>query len=182
VDYSEYIQNNQKALNENDSHEIKSLVAKLIVLRDKSATLWILGNGGASSTASHCLVDFMKTGQNSKGVGVKCAVISEMVALVTAIGNDIAFENIFSEVLEKYLRPQDAVLALSVSGTSPNIIKAMKTAQEKGNDVFCIFGAKGHQSSLGSAVRIVVNSTDYQIVENVQLALIHWITKELQLA
>ncbi len=102
-----------------------------------------------------------------------------MTALQTALGNDISFEDGFAYALRRFASKGDALMIISVSGTSPNLLRVTEVAREIDIPVFSIVGAKGSQQSRLSAHAIIIPSEDYQIVENAQMVLVHWITKVL---
>jgi D-sedoheptulose 7-phosphate isomerase len=78
-----------------------------------------------------------------------------------------------------YLQPKDVVLIFSVSGKSPNLLQAMASAKRIGSRVAGVVGQSGEHLRSQADVLLVLESLDYQIVENVQLAIMHWITKKL---
>jgi phosphoheptose isomerase len=102
-----------------------------------------------------------------------------MVSLQSAFSNDVSFEAGFSATLDMYLEPKDVVLIFSVSGKSPNIIQAIASARRLGSRVTGVVGRSGEHLRSQADVLIVLESLDYQIVENVQLAIMHWLTKKL---
>ena len=142
-------------------------------------TLYVIGNGGSASTSSHAVVDFNKTvGVHGLPV-LRTIAISEMVSLTTAVSNDIDFDFSFSHPLNSFLQGGDSVLVLSVSGTSPNLVNAMKVARERKCSVFAIFGEHGVVNSSLCDSLVIIPTSDYQVVENVTLFIIHWLTKYL---
>lgn len=102
-----------------------------------------------------------------------------MVSLTTAVSNDIDFDFSFSHPLSNFLQDGDSILVLSVSGTSPNLVNAMKVARERKCSVFAIFGENGMVNSSLCDNLVIIPTHDYQVVENVTLFIIHWLTKYL---
>lgn len=139
----------------------------------------MIGNGGSASTSSHAVVDFNKTvGVHGLPV-LRTIAISEMVSLTTAISNDIDFGSSFSHPLKSFLQDGDSILVLSVSGTSPNLVNAMRLAREQKCNVFAIFGEQGVVNASLCDSLVIIPTPDYQVVENVTLFIIHWLTKYL---
>jgi len=157
------------------------LIEELQNIRSSENYLWILGNGGAAGTASHLVTDFSKGSSELGGKPLRAIAVSEMVSLMTATANDIGFEDVFSKALTLYAKKGDGVLILSVSGTSPNLIKAHVAAQELGLSTYSILGKKGLELGNSCDVSIVLDSDDYQIVENIQLMIGHWVMKRMRI-
>jgi D-sedoheptulose 7-phosphate isomerase len=92
--------------------------------------VFVCGNGGSSATASHMANDLNKFTIVNGKPRMKAMALTENVPLMTAWGNDVAYENIFVEQLLNFVEPGDVVVAISASGNSPNILRAVETAQE----------------------------------------------------
>ena len=109
--------------------EIEAFVTALLEARERESVVYFIGNGGSAATASHFANDI--------SIGTRCyekpfRVLSlcDNQAIITAIANDDGYENIFSQQLSVLLKKNDVVVAISASGNSPNLIKAIKTAKD----------------------------------------------------
>ena len=109
--------------------EIEAFVTVLLDARERESVVYFIGNGGSAATASHFANDI--------SIGTRCyekpfRVLSlcDNQAIITAIANDDGYENIFSQQLSVLLKKNDVVVAISASGNSPNLIKAIKTAKD----------------------------------------------------
>jgi D-sedoheptulose 7-phosphate isomerase len=102
-----------------------------------------------------------------------------MIAMQTAFGNDDSFESAFALSLRNYAKTGDAVMVLSVSGLSPNLLAASRAAIDMGLTLFSIVGVRGKDLAAKSDFALIVDSDDYQVVENTQMSLIHWFVKAL---
>jgi D-sedoheptulose 7-phosphate isomerase len=102
-----------------------------------------------------------------------------MTTLVSAVANDMSYEESFSEPLRLLAKREDVLIALSVSGTSPNIVRAVKEANALGVYSIGIFGSNGIVSANTCYKSLVIDSIDYQIVENAHVVVMHWLTKIL---
>jgi len=109
--------------------EIEAFVTVLLEARERESVVYFIGNGGSAATASHFANDI--------SIGTRCyekpfRVLSlcDNQAIITAIANDDGYENIFSQQLSVLLKKNDVVIAISASGNSPNLIKAIKTAKD----------------------------------------------------
>ena len=119
--------------------------------------IFVCGNGGSSSTAEHFTNDLF-----SKGVRAMC--LNSNTAIMTMIANDFGYEFVFSDQLELYAEEGDELVVFSCSGTSPNIVNAIETAEEMGMDVIELFGKEGKS---------------YEDIENDHLRAAHTIANEI---
>ena len=177
MDFDDYLNDNIRTLTSLDREEVGRFVTGLDALRKTGKTLWIAGNGGSASTASHAVVDFNKTISDKQSQPIRSVSISEMQSLTTAYANDVNFSETISGPLGHLAVRGDGLLVISVSGTSPNILSALNKAKEMDLQTFCIFGAAGFLPSKETTHPIIIDSRDYQVVENVQLFLIHLVVK-----
>jgi D-sedoheptulose 7-phosphate isomerase len=177
--WDEYVNANMKVLQQVDESDIADLLSFLEGIRKVGGTLWILGNGGNASLASHASADFSKTVNGLGGLPLKSVALSDLVALQTAFSNDESFEDGFGRSLRLLAKPEDGVLLFSVSGTSPNLLAAVKTAKELGLRVGAVVGSGGANPSQKPDCLLVLASSDYQVVENAQVSIMHWLTKRL---
>ncbi len=138
------------------------------------------GNGGSSSSASHLVADFQKNMYLDGGRPWECLSVVDSVPLITAWGNDTEYANIFAGQVRTWLRPDDILVAISGSGNSPNILRAVEAASEIGAVTvgFCGFGG----GKLSTLVRypIVIRSSNMQLVEDVHMILGHIIYSALR--
>jgi D-sedoheptulose 7-phosphate isomerase len=177
MNYEEYLTANSAALLNMERTQIEVFSNFLHELSQHGGRLWVAGNGGAASTASHAVADFNKTISGNNRKTIRTISLTEMTSLTTAFANDVDYQSSISGPLGLLADKNDALLVISVSGTSPNIVSALKFANEHQIKTLCIFGEQGRSISDQVDFPIIVNSSDYQIVENVQLYLIHWIVK-----
>jgi D-sedoheptulose 7-phosphate isomerase len=177
MDFDGYLNDNIRTLTSLDKEEVNRFVAGLDSLRKAGKTLWIAGNGGSASTASHAVVDFNKTISDNQSQSIRSVSISEMQSLTTAYANDVNFSETISGPLSQLALREDGLLVISVSGTSPNILSALNKAKEMDLRTFCMFGAAGVIPAKEITHPIIINSRDYQVVENVQLFLVHLVVK-----
>lgn len=177
--FSSYLDENLKVLGGVPDSVVEEFVQVLSQVRDSGGTVWCLGNGGSATLASHAVGDFAKTSKQHGAKPLFAIAPSEMTALQTAYANDESFEDAFSSTLYDFAEARDAVWIISVSGTSPNLLKAAKAARAKGARVLSTLGIRGKALCLESDVGIEIPSDDYQVVENAHVVLMHWFTKQL---
>jgi len=170
----QYLANKQ---NTNFSEIIDSMV-KCIYSRN---SIWILGNGGSASTAEHFETDlsYVRLGKKISYIGAH--TLTSNSALLTAIGNDIGFDEIFKHQLERKSRFGDIVFMISASGNSPNLIKAAAYAHEHGLVTIALLGFDGGKLLNLVKHHLLINSDigDYGPVEDMHLAICHSIACEL---
>lgn len=129
--------------------------------------LMIIGNGGSAGIASHLAIDFSKNG------GLRALAFNDPAAL-TCLGNDLGYENVFAQQIFFHARPGDLLIAISSSGRSPNILKAVQEARARGCSILTLsgFGADNPLRRAGD-VNLYVPSSAYGFVEITHLALCH---------
>jgi D-sedoheptulose 7-phosphate isomerase len=127
---------------------IRSIVDALMDVWEVSGTAYIIGNGGSASTASHMMNDLMKFTSLPGSRRFRAIALTDNVPLMSAIGNDIAYEDIFVEPLRNLLGSEDALIAISGSGNSPNIVKAVEFANSMGAATVGLCGSPGGRLSM----------------------------------
>ena len=155
-------------------------LAELIAgLAESQGILWTMGNGGSSSTGSHMACDVGKGIGASLDAPIRALSINEQAITQSAWANDFGFEDAMRNQLEQLARPGDAVLAISGSGNSPNVVTAAQWAKANGYPVAVLVGRNGGKLSQHADIELRVDSTDMQVLENVHLVVVHWLFKAL---
>lgn len=126
-----------------DSHAIAEVIQEIEAMGKRGGTLYVLGNGGSAATASHMVNDWAFGIRSNEGPFFRVIGLADNSSVITALANDIGFEDIFVEQLKVYLRPLDVVLAISVSGNSNNVLKAVDFARKVGAKVVTCTGFDG---------------------------------------
>lgn len=149
--------------------------------RRQNRTIFIIGNGGSASTASHCATDLGLGPRVFGGEAYRAVSLSDNCALLTAAGNDLGYDTVFSEQLRTLMQPGDVVLAISASGNSPNIVKAVEYANHAGGITVGFTGFDGGRlrQIAREALHVETPHGDYGPVEDVHLILNHLITTYL---
>ena len=147
---------------------------------EESGTLYIFGNGGSAALASHLACDFGKGTVNRGRPRFRTISLSDNVPLMTALANDIAYEDIFSEQLADLAQKGDAVLAISGSGNSPNVVKGLEMARKLGLRTFAVTGYSGGRVKPLCDLCLVVPSDNMQHIEDVHLAATHAIFRAIR--
>lgn len=135
--------------------------------------LFAFGNGGSASNVSHFITDLGKSASDRMGKRFRCLSLNENLSWITAIGNDYAYEDVYLRQLQNYARPGDLVLTLSVSGNSPNLVKAVQWANDNGLTTMALIGGKRGQLADLAHESIVIEDTHYGRVEDAQMTICH---------
>ena len=142
--------------------------------------VFILGNGGSASTASHFVCDLGKNTRVPGTPNFRVMGLTDNMALFSALANDEGYENVFAQQLGNYLQPDDVVIGISTSGNSPNVVNAIQFANSHGAQTIGFTGFSSGE--LGSLVDIDLHVPSHSIehVEDIHLVLEHLITKALR--
>jgi phosphoheptose isomerase len=130
------------------------------------------GNGGSASTADHMACDYSKRFKKSKN-SIKMFSLSSNSSVITAIGNDLSFNQIYSEQIKNFCDKKDILIIFSVSGNSENLIEAARVAKKKGLKIISFAGNNGGQLLKLSDICINLKSKNYGLVEDIHLSLTH---------
>jgi D-sedoheptulose 7-phosphate isomerase len=144
--------------------------------RDTDRTIYICGNGGSAAVASHFLVDLLKGGSYGHDRRFKMICLNDSMATVTAYANDISYECVFVEQLRNFARPGDLLLALSGSGNSPNVLRAVEYANTAGCRTIGLTKAGGGKLGGISQLTLAVPSNHMGRLEDGFTILMHIIT------
>jgi D-sedoheptulose 7-phosphate isomerase len=166
--------------------EIAAIAARLWQVVAGGGLVLVAGNGGSAATASHMALDWGKSTlgppPRTAGRRVRTVCLSDPSPVLTAWANDEGYEGVFAEQVTMLAGPGDAVVLLSVSGSSPNILAAARAARAAGAAVIALTGARGSALQRLADLGIVVPSDDYQAVEDAHLAISHALTTCLRSA
>ena len=181
-----YILELTRCLKSLDKTKIELVIDVLVDAYKKDRKVFILGNGGSATTASHMACDLgkgtLQRVYDNAERRLKVMSLTDNVAVMTAYGNDLSFDDIFVQQLRNLVETDDVVIALSGSGNSPNVVKAVEYAKSCGAVTIGILGFKTG-GKLGNMVdySIIVDSDHYGPIEDIQLILNHmiasWIAK-----
>jgi len=147
---------------------------------EQDRTLYIFGNGGSAALASHLACDFGKGTVVANRKRLRTVSLADNVALMTALANDLAYQEIFAEQLAGLAAKGDAVLAISGSGNSPNVVRGLEEARRIGLHTFAITGFSGGRVKPLADLCLVVPSDNMQHIEDVHLFATHAIFRALR--
>ncbi len=168
-----YVQAQKAALDSIPAEAVESIIGRMKQVWKEDRQLFVAGNGGSASNASHFITDLGKGASDKLPKRFRCLSLTDNVSWITALGNDYSYADIFVGQLQNYARRGDLFLGVSVSGNSPNLVKAMEWCRANGVETVALVGAKrGRMAELGDHV-IVIDSTHYGRVEDAQMGILH---------
>jgi D-sedoheptulose 7-phosphate isomerase len=170
-----YIEDLKNILENIDENVVESIVEQIEKVSQAKSRFYVIGNGGSSATASHWANDFAIGLKRRKLLTIDMVSICDNAAVTSAIANDIGYENIFYMQLKDILRPEDVILAISCSGNSPNIVKAVEYAKEIGSTVIGASGFDGGKLKDIADIKFHIDtpSNEYGLVEDIHMILDH---------
>lgn len=147
--------------------------------------VYIIGNGGSGTTASHMAEDLGKSTlrpedlQDESKKRLKVLSLTDNAGWLMAVGNDVGYEDIFVQQLMNYGRQGDLVIAISGSGNSPNVLKAVSWANRHGLITFGLTGYSGGKLKQQQKFGLHVDLNDMGMVESIHLSLFHWVLNDV---
>jgi D-sedoheptulose 7-phosphate isomerase len=135
--------------------------------------IFVFGNGGSAANASHFATDLGKGASDKVGRRFRVFCLNDNVSWMTALGNDYSYDEVFVRQLMNYAEPGDVALTLSVSGNSPNVVKALEWASANGLHTIALVGGKRGRMAEIARQTIVIDSTHYGRVEDAQMGICH---------
>jgi len=170
---ADYVRAQKDALDSIPVEAVSHLIDTLNKALQEDRQIFCFGNGGSAANCSHFATDLGKGASDKVGRRFRVLSLNDNVSWMTAIGNDYSYEDIFVRQLENYGRPGDVALSLSVSGNSPNCVKALEWARKNGLKTVALVGAKrGRMAEVAEEV-IVINDTHYGRVEDAEMGICH---------
>jgi D-sedoheptulose 7-phosphate isomerase len=170
-----YLEKLVSKINEIDVDTVVTIINHFIEASRNGSSIYVIGNGGSAATASHIANDF-SGGLKLRGIeNFNVVSLASNVPLLTAIANDVGYENIFYAQIFQKIKSSDILFAISCSGNSPNIIKAAKYANLVGTKVIGLTGFDGGELKEISNVNYHVSTDrgEYGLVEDLHMILDH---------
>jgi D-sedoheptulose 7-phosphate isomerase len=168
-----YMDAYKKTLNTLPLHKIHDLILEFAKANNSGRQIFVCGNGGSAANASHLATDITKGASDKMQTRFKCISLNEHMSLITAISNDYSYKDIFKRQLENFAMEGDILLTLSVSGNSPNLVEAVKWANDNGMHTIALLGGNGGLLAELAREKIVVESLHYGHVEDIHMLICH---------
>ncbi|MBI4805534.1 MAG: SIS domain-containing protein [Desulfovibrio sp.] len=159
-----------------DKNQIGRIADMLHAAYVADKQVFVMGNGGSAATASHFSSDLAKAVAVNGNRGFRAIPLTDNIPLMTAWGNDVGFEDIFSGQMRNLVNPGDVVIGISGGGMSGNVIKAMELARDRGARTVGLTGFTGGKLKGLVDECFIVPSENYQFIEDVHMMLVHLLT------
>ena len=175
----EYIDRLEQGLREINPVAIERVVETLENARRERRTIFIIGNGGSAATASHMANDLQKLASQGKDIPYRAIALTDNVPLITAWGNDEDYTAVFVRQLEALARAGDLLIAITGSGNSPNIVRAMEWAKNAGLKTIALLGFDGGKAKDIAEHVLLFPEDHYGRIEDAHMILEHMIANYL---
>lgn len=175
-----YLSDLQKTLDRLPLERIELVIQILRAARLENRQVFIMGNGGSASTATHFVCDLGKNTRVSGWTDFRVIGLTDNMAIFSAYSNDEGYENALAQQLASLVQPEDVVIGISTSGNSPNVLNAIVLANSRQATTIGFTGFDGGELSSLVDVDVHVPSDCIEHVEDIHLALEHMITKALR--
>jgi D-sedoheptulose 7-phosphate isomerase len=165
-----------------DEKSLQSFVEYILFTRKNEKTIFVAGNGGSASTSSHLATDLM-FGSRIVNPRIKVISLTDNNSIITATGNDIGFEKIFSRQLENLGQSGDLAILISASGNSPSILECISICKLKNIRTIGLTGFDGGILSkiVDLSIHVPTEQNMYGVVEDIHVIISHIITEQLKL-
>lgn len=168
-----YFEETARAAGTIDWIEVHQAAEVLVEAYSLGRKVFSCGNGGSASIANHLQCDHVKGVRTGTDLTPRVVSLSSNIELITAISNDIGYEDVFSYQLQSQAETGDVLIAISSSGRSPNIVRALSWARDNGLRTIALTGFGGGAARAVAEVGIHVDCTNYGIVEDLHQAAMH---------
>jgi D-sedoheptulose 7-phosphate isomerase len=168
-----YCEAQQKATAAIPTAIVAKLIEKLRRALAENRQIFVFGNGGSAANASHFATDLGKGSSDKVGKRFRVLSLNDNVSWLTALGNDYAYEDVYVRQLQNYARPDDVVLVMSVSGNSPNVVKAVEWCKVNGVYTAALVGGKRGKLADIADLAIVIPDAHYGRAEDAQMTVCH---------
>jgi D-sedoheptulose 7-phosphate isomerase len=175
-----YLSSLQQTMNELPQEKIVGVIELLQAARLDGRQVFIMGNGGSASTATHFVCDLAKNTRKDGLPHFKVIGLTDNMALFSAYANDEGYENVFSQQLANLLLPGDIVIGISASGNSANVLNAIAFAKTRNATTVGFTGFDGGQLAQMVDLNVHANSSIIEHVEDIHLMLEHMIVKAIK--
>jgi phosphoheptose isomerase len=176
----EYYRRFREVLESFDRGPLERVLEVVDRVVERGGTIWVAGNGGSAAISDHLVCDATKWTHVEGLPPVRSVSLASNVPMLTALANDLGYEDVFCRQLQYYLRPEDAVLLISSSGRSPNVVAACRYAKERGVPTIAFVGFDGGELRRIADHVLWVPVDNYGMAEDTHQSLMHCLTQYLR--
>jgi D-sedoheptulose 7-phosphate isomerase len=170
---SNYLESQKRALDSISSDQLAELLSVFEKAHAEGRQVFVCGNGGSASNASHFVTDLGKGSSDKLGKRFRVLSLNDNISWITALGNDYSYDQVYAMQLQNYAQAGDILMMLSVSGSSPNLVKAAEWARTHDLTVVSLVGGKRGLLAELSDYCMVIDDTHYGRVEDAQMTISH---------
>lgn len=162
-----------RAMGTIDTNLLDELRQLFVEAREHGRTIYTCGNGGSAATASHFATDLLKGASLGKNSRFRVIALTDATSTISAYSNDVSYDIVFEEQLRNFLKPGDIVVAISGSGNSMNVVRALRFAKSAGAHAVAFTGRDG--GALGKEATLHINVAEQHMgrIEDAHMALCH---------
>jgi len=171
----QYIEGLKGTLAKFDFAQYEKIVEQILKAYDKQRHIFVMGNGGSGTTASHFACDINKGCCIDLARKFKMLCLNDNIPTLLALANDVSYEVVFEEQLKNFFVPEDVVIGISGSGNSENVLRAIRYAKRNGGVTIGLSGFSGGALARLVDVPFVVPVNDMQKVEDIHMIVVHMI-------
>jgi D-sedoheptulose 7-phosphate isomerase len=164
-----------EAIDQIDTARVEKAIEWFRQARDESRNIFVCGNGGSASTASHFTCDIVKGASQNRPARFRIMALADSLATLTAYSNDVSYECVFVEQLKNFAQSGDVVMCISGSGNSPNVVRAMEYANSIGCRTIALTGRDGGKLGPLAQLNIHVGVPHMGRIEDAHMVVCHMI-------
>lgn len=168
-----YFDTMQSVLTQIDHEPIEAYASEVFEAWRDDRQVLVFGNGGSAANASHHVADYVKTAAVDGQRRLRALCMSDNIGMLTALGNDVSYDDVFRYPLESYAKPGDLAVAITCSGNSGNLLTACEWARSNGVKVIALTGFQGGKIKDYADIHINIPSDNYGVIEDLQLSIGH---------
>jgi D-sedoheptulose 7-phosphate isomerase len=164
-----------RALESIDVEGVSQAIEILSQAREAGRRIFVCGNGGSASTASHFATDMVKGASYGRASRFRVMALTDSLPTITAYSNDVGYECVFVEQLKNFVEPGDVVIAISSSGNSPNVLRALEYGNSIGCRTIALTGSNGGRLGPLAQLNIQVAHSHTGRIEDIHMVAMHMI-------
>jgi phosphoheptose isomerase len=178
--FDDYARELARAANTVERASLDRAASTLLDAYTRGARVFSCGNGGSAAIANHMQCDQVKGLRTGTDLAPRFVSLSSNVEVLTAIANDLSYEDVFTYQLQSQSEPGDVLIAVSSSGRSPNIVRVLTWARDNGLATIALTGFSGGDARTVADVAVHVDSNNYGIIEDLHQAITHALAQYLR--
>ena len=164
-----------KAIDSIDLDKVAQAIETLARARNEGRRIFVCGNGGSASTASHFATDLVKGASFGRTSRFRIMALTDSLPTITAYSNDVSYDCIFAEQMKNFAEPGDVLIAISSSGNSPNVLCAVEYANSIGCTTIALSGRDGGRLAPSAQLDIRVAHPHTGRIEDLHVIVLHMI-------